>query len=94
MRLKKGAIRAIMSEEHKTLKSHFPTPIIGIVTRYDDNYGACLQAAALQQKLLQLGYSAEIIRFAKDSGQHSQSVALRYIKTLLSINLKKAFFYY
>jgi len=81
-----------MREQQDIKNSAFYTQKIGIVTRYDDNYGACLQAAALQHKLQELGYSAEIIKYSAHSGQLGQSVAFRHIRILSSIKLKKAFF--
>ena len=36
---------------------------IGIATFFDDNFGTCLQAYALQQTIKKLGYEPEIIRY-------------------------------
>ena len=36
---------------------------IGIATFFDDNFGTCLQAYALQQTIKKLGYESEIIRY-------------------------------
>lgn len=36
---------------------------IGIATFFDDNFGTCLQAFALQQTIKKLGYEPEIIRY-------------------------------
>lgn len=36
---------------------------VGLLTCYMDNFGACLQAYALQHKINECGYSSEIIRY-------------------------------
>jgi coenzyme F420-reducing hydrogenase beta subunit len=36
---------------------------VGVITMYRKNYGAFLQAYALQKKLLQIGYAPELIRY-------------------------------
>src|SRR5699024_4195272 len=38
---------------------------VGIVTLYDDNYGTCLQAFALCNKISEMGYEPEIIRYIR-----------------------------
>ena len=36
---------------------------IGLVTLYTNNYGSCLQAFALYEKIRQLGYSPKLIKY-------------------------------
>lgn len=57
---------------------------IGVATMYSDNYGACLQAYALQKKLNNLGYQVEQINYQKKSNIQNRSK----IKVILSLGIK------
>lgn len=50
---------------------------IGLVTCYIDNYGACLQAYALQNVILDLGYDCNIIKYSYVKNI-SKSKSLKY----------------
>ena len=51
---------------------------IGIATFFDDNFGTCLQAYALQQTIKKLGYDPEIIRYYR--GEHNVQTESRWKK--------------
>ena len=51
---------------------------IGIATFFDDNFGTCLQAYALQQTIKKLGYEPEIIRYYR--GEHNVQTESRWNK--------------
>ena len=59
---------------------------IGVVTFYRDNYGAFLQAFALQKQLIQLDYKPELINFAFERRYTILGVPLR-------LAIKKPFFF-
>ena len=54
---------------------------IGLVTYYGDNYGACLQAYALQCSVRKLGYVCEIIEYKNIFKPTSNK---RFVKKLVS----------
>lgn len=43
---------------------------VGIITCFADNYGACLQAYALQDSIEKIGYSCSIINYVEPVGNH------------------------
>ena len=63
---------------------------VGIVTRYDDNYGACLQAAALQNILHKHEIYGEIIRYNPPSEQIEQNTILNIMKKIKKVGLLNA----
>lgn len=66
---------------------------IGLVTCYLDNYGACLQAHALQHIIDSFGYACEIINYTEPYGYvHTDAIASRIshnvlVRKILSIIL-------
>lgn len=60
---------------------------IGLSTCYIHNYGACLQAFALQQTLKSLKFESEIIPFVPKINQVNESFIKRKINTLLRYGL-------
>lgn len=77
---------------------------IGLATFYDDNFGTCLQAYALQKTLIDLGYDVKIIRYSRCDQQiskqtniqkitrYSPVVVLKYIRNYKSIQIRKQAF--
>ena len=53
---------------------------IGVITFYRDNYGAFLQAYALQQKLLVLGYESELINYDCSKEESILGIPIVYIR--------------
>lgn len=55
---------------------------VGLVTCYVDNFGACLQAYALQKTIIKLGNTCEIVRYTpvKELSNYNLSIkALKYV---------------
>ena len=65
-----------------------PNKKIGIVTRYDDNYGACLQAAALQKALSKLNFACETIRI-EESVQKKNNRFVGLLTTFFKLGIAK-----
>ena len=77
---------------------------IGIATFFDDNFGTCLQAYALQTVLNKLGYKSEIIRYYRGSKniktesrwkklfRYSPSIVWKYLTQRAIIERKRAAF--
>lgn len=63
---------------------------VGIVTRYDNNYGACLQAAALQKCLQKMNVTASIICFEPEEKVQGENRLQKYLSKLKKIGLRRA----
>jgi len=61
---------------------------VGLATCFLDNYGACLQAYALQEKIVQLGHDCSIIPYVEPDGYEKEVsfAKLRWIKARLQKN--------
>ena len=60
---------------------------VGMVTMYSDNYGSCLQAFALYNRIQYLGYDPTIIKYVPyDLGKNGKEFSKMYKLTHLPIN--------
>ena len=66
---------------------------IGIATCFIDNYGACLQAFALQSKIEQLGYESEILRYVEPAGYGNHRNIVKKILHSQIIEMARCFFF-
>lgn len=58
---------------------------VGLITCYADNYGACLQAYALQQMIIEMEYKAEIIKYSPISSMKEHRGLIKLIVPILNI---------
>lgn len=65
---------------------------IATITMYGDNYGACLQAFALQQIIKQNGYDNEIINYHQHN--RTQSGGVSKLKKVKQFGIKKTILYF
>lgn len=64
---------------------------IGLVTYYGDNYGACLQAYALQSSINSLGYICSIVEYNNILSQvEKENVVSKIIRVLKDGNIRHA----
>lgn len=59
---------------------------VGLVTYYGDNYGACLQAYALQSSINQLGYICSIVEYTSIFSQGKKKNILSKLIEILKCN--------
>lgn len=62
---------------------------VAIVTRYDDNYGACLQAAAMQYVLRKYEIQGEILRYTPLTERVEQNIVLKIINRIKKMGVLK-----
>ena len=63
---------------------------VGLLTCFLDNYGACLQAYALQNKIKSLGYKCTIVPYIARCGYYKMSLKNK-IKNKLKMIKSKIF---
>lgn len=52
---------------------------VGLATCFIDNYGACLQAYALQKKIKDLGFDCKILNYTQPDGYHNENLRSRVV---------------
>ena len=60
---------------------------VGLATCFIDNYGACLQAYALQKKIKDCGFSCEIINYLEPDGYEQDTFKHKLLKNKIFLNL-------
>jgi len=63
---------------------------VGLMTCFLDNYGACLQAYALEKIVCTFGYACEIIKYTEPEGYYARNI-WEYIKECSLYNLLRGF---
>jgi hypothetical protein len=58
---------------------------VGLLTAYVNNYGACLQAYALQNTISMMGYECEIVRYTPVPNVKLMTLGQRGIQLLKNI---------
>lgn len=66
-------------------------PKVGILTCFIDNYGACLQAYALQKTIFALGFDNEILRYTEPVGYKNALLKNSIFGTFITYILKPSF---
>ena len=67
-----------MKHEKQTRKN------VALVTCFLDNYGACLQAYALQSSIINLGYACKILAYIEPSGYRIPHRLLSFFKLMIA----------